>query len=85
MNRGPKGIAELRIRSWECSCGASHDRDVNAVINILRFGLERQAPVVEIPALKSGEDVNTHPHLSYLFRPGCRRGQDFHCLHLSWR
>lgn len=48
---GPKGIAGLRIRSFECSCGAVHDRDHNAARNILNFGLDRQAPVVEIPVL----------------------------------
>ena len=32
----PKGIAGLGIRHWVCDeCGASHDRDVNAAINIL--------------------------------------------------
>jgi IS605 OrfB family transposase len=32
----PKGIADLGIRHWCCSsCGASHDRDVNAALNIL--------------------------------------------------
>lgn len=36
---GPKGVAGLRIRGWHCSCGASHDRDVNAAQNILRRGL----------------------------------------------
>jgi len=41
----PKGMGALGIRRWECSdCGASHDRDVNAAINILRVGLKRQAP-----------------------------------------
>ncbi len=41
---GPKGIAGLGIRAWECSeCGASHDRDVNAAKNILRLGLAVQA------------------------------------------
>jgi transposase len=49
---GPKGIAGLRIRSFECSdCGVVHDRDHNAAMNILSFGLERQAPVEEIPVL----------------------------------
>jgi putative transposase len=44
---GPKGITGLGIRHWECfNCGASHDRDVNAAWNILRVGLERQAPAV---------------------------------------
>ncbi|WP_432873141.1 zinc ribbon domain-containing protein [Microbispora rosea] len=26
------------VRSWECPCGAAHDRDVNAAINILAAG-----------------------------------------------
>ncbi len=34
----PKGIAGLGIREWVCGCGAIHDRDVNAAINILRVG-----------------------------------------------
>jgi IS605 OrfB family transposase len=35
----PKGIAGLRIRQWECDdCGAVHDRDVNAALNIARLG-----------------------------------------------
>lgn len=35
----PKGMGALGIRAWDCSaCGASHDRDVNAAINILRLG-----------------------------------------------
>ena len=32
---GPKGVKELSVRFWECSCGARLDRDVNAAINIL--------------------------------------------------
>ena len=35
---GPKGLAELRIRGWLCGCGAVHDRDANAEINIRREG-----------------------------------------------
>lgn len=43
----PKGIADLGMRSFECSdCGAVHDRDHNAARNILRVGLARQ-PLVE--------------------------------------
>jgi putative transposase len=32
---GPK---PLSVRRWECPCGAVHDRDVNAAINILTVG-----------------------------------------------
>lgn len=35
----PKGMSALGVRQWTCSgCGASHDRDVNAAVNILRRG-----------------------------------------------
>lgn len=36
---GPKGVAGLGIRGWQCSCGTVHDRDVNAAKNIARAGL----------------------------------------------
>lgn len=32
---GPKGIKELSVRFWKCSCGAELNRDINASINIL--------------------------------------------------
>jgi putative transposase len=35
---GPHGLAGLRTREWTCGCGARHDRDVNAEINIRREG-----------------------------------------------
>jgi transposase len=48
----PKGMGALGIRHWTCSdCGASHDRDVNAALNILRVGRERSPLVGEIPVL----------------------------------
>jgi transposase len=35
----PRGIAGLGIREWSCSaCGETHDRDVNAALNILALG-----------------------------------------------
>lgn len=47
----PRGIADLGIRHWCCSsCGASHDRDVNAALNILaRHG--HVSPAEGIPTL----------------------------------
>ncbi|WP_025272235.1 RNA-guided endonuclease InsQ/TnpB family protein [Haloglycomyces albus] len=35
---GPTGLEGLAVRRWECGCGASHDRDANAEINIRREG-----------------------------------------------
>jgi IS605 OrfB family transposase len=48
---GPKGIAQLGMRAWECpDCGASHNRDVNAARNILRLGAECRPPAEGIAA-----------------------------------
>ena len=33
-------MKDLRIRKWQCSCGAVHQRDKNAAINILNEGLK---------------------------------------------
>ncbi|MBB6172136.1 putative transposase [Nocardiopsis mwathae] len=35
---GPKGLEGLKVRLWTCSCGAAHDRDENAELNIRREG-----------------------------------------------
>lgn len=50
----PKGIVDLRVRSWTCNaCGASHDRDVNAALNILsRHG--HVSPAEGTPGLSRG-------------------------------
>ena len=41
---GPKGIAGLGIREWQCGvCATVHDRNVNAAKNILAVGRHRLA------------------------------------------
>lgn len=35
---GPTGLEGLKVRAWVCACGAAHDRDRNAEINIRREG-----------------------------------------------
>jgi len=37
---GPIGMGSLAVRVWECmACGAFHDRDINAAMNVLKLGL----------------------------------------------
>jgi len=50
---GPRGRDGLKVRVWTCAeCGAKHDRDVNAALNILAAGLAVTAcgPDVRPPA-----------------------------------
>ncbi|MEU4482122.1 transposase [Micromonospora sp. NPDC023966] len=56
----------LNIRAWDCPCGATHDRDVNAAINVLAAGRaesrnDRGAHVrpASVPAAR--REAVTHP------------------------
>lgn len=35
---GPHGWDGLAVRQWNCTCGAQHDRDINAACNVLYAG-----------------------------------------------
>jgi IS605 OrfB family transposase len=54
---GPSGIEGLRVRSWVCGCGAVHDRDQNAEINIRREGKRMVAEGHSDTRNASGQDV----------------------------
>ena len=42
---GPTGRTGLVVREWQCGeCGASHDRDINAAINICHLGMKHHPP-----------------------------------------
>jgi putative transposase len=54
----------LHVREWACRCGAVHDRDVNAAINILAAGrADRSTPVETMsdPGLPGQLSVKQEP------------------------
>lgn len=57
----PRGIADLRVRSWTCSnCSVVHDRDVNAALNILRSAQNLALQLTGISAADGAEEVKNN-------------------------
>ncbi|WP_204745213.1 RNA-guided endonuclease InsQ/TnpB family protein [Glycomyces paridis] len=54
---GPSGLEGLKVRAWACGCGAVHDRDRNAEINIRREGKRLVAAGQADTRNASGGDV----------------------------
>lgn len=54
---GPSGLRQLVVRQWECGCGVTHERDVNAAKNILLLGSGDRASVCGNELLKSGMSI----------------------------
>lgn len=48
---------QLSDRKWICKCGMTHDRDINAAINIRNFGLRNQPSVTQSEWLHCACDV----------------------------
>ncbi|SDD22243.1 RNA-guided endonuclease InsQ/TnpB family protein [Glycomyces harbinensis] len=63
---GPRGLEGLKVRAWACGCGAFHDRDANAEINIRREGKRMVAEGHSDTRNASGQDVRP----GTLGRPG---------------
>ncbi len=55
----------LAVRSWTCECGAAHDRDINAAINIKKYcvGVQR-GKSAELPELFGAMKQETTRHAS---------------------
>lgn len=57
-----KDELNLSERTWDCSnCGANHDRDINAAINIRNSGMGSPGEPVELPTLVGAKKQESMP------------------------
>lgn len=62
----------LKDREWTCDCGATHDRDINASINIKNFGLVKS----DYPLLKLNTVGSTEINACQIRAEVTRSGQE---------
>lgn len=56
-----KDELNLSERTWDCSnCGANHDRDINAAINIRNSGMGSPGVPVELASIEAAEKQETY-------------------------
>jgi len=53
---------KLSDRKWTCKCGETHDRDINASINILKEGLKIYGKGLAITKVERKSDFNNEAH-----------------------
>lgn len=68
---------KLKERSWTCACGAHHDRDLNASINLERLATAPDSRNIALPkALRKVTPVRTCASRKHEHKPVRNSGQE---------